>query len=171
MIHIEEDAQVARNLLVIADSFTLLKPIEAKCSESNFVVYQTVTLLECWVDALLVEVYHEECDAHNLTKYGCVVREIERELNQLKALKDNRNKKLYLELSDITVEESNKWLKEQGSNILYWRDKYRYENCFIYDDPEANNEPLYVGETLRMKINDFLKKKELALDFPELEGL
>lgn len=69
------------------------------------------------------------------------------------------------------MDESNKWLKEQGANILYWRDKYRYENCFIYDDPEANNEPLYVGETLRMKINDFLKKKELALDFPEIEDL
>ncbi len=68
-------------MLVIADSYTLIKPIDQQCAESNFVVYQTVTLLECWADALLVEVYHEDCDAFNLTKYGCVAREIECELN------------------------------------------------------------------------------------------
>jgi len=46
----------------------------------------------------------------------------------------------------------------RGDIHPYWRSN-KAENYFLEDDKDSDKEPLYIGETLRMQINETLKIK------------
>eukprot|EP00347_Sterkiella_histriomuscorum_P006516 403352469 len=152
----------------------LIQQLPLTMYSRQLTAYQRLLVLECQIDALIFQIHQMaeensqkgECSIANILNLGMKCREFQKRFNECKSVCLTRKEEIHLELM--------RWVDCEASD----EDKLDAEDNENYSDEEisqdqsyAKREPLYIGERLRVHINEYLHSKEYfeyqLTDIPE----